>query len=162
MFLIVFKTREALPLTFVRFWRPRRSRGEGAEQPRHASDSGPRHQPIREFDSSALMPHERTLHVRAQSATAFRPHTWIQQETVPSRSRSLASTVREQASAMKTNFTQSVRTLEPSVSPVAPHAKKISDLRPDEKRPPYRIAVSMLPPVQFTVRVRNISSHEHL
>lgn len=162
VFLIVFKTREALPLTFVRFWRPRRSRGEGAEPPRNASDSGPRHQPIHESDSPAHKVHVRTLHVRARSATAFRPHTWAQQETVPNRSHSLASTFREQASAMKANFPQPVRNLESSASSVASHIKSISNSRLAGKRPPHRIAVSVLPPIHFTVRIRSISSHEHL
>lgn len=162
VFLIVFKTREALPLTFVRFWRPRSSRVEGAEQPRHASDSGPRHQPVRESDWFALMTRVQKIRVRAQSATEFRPHPWAQQETVLNRSRSLASTVREQASAMKTNFPQPVRNLEPSTAPVAPHAKSINGWRLAGKRPPHRIAVSVLPTIHFTVRIRNISSHEHL
>lgn len=162
VFPITFNTGQALPLTFVRFWRPRSSRGEGAAPPRHASDLGPRHQPVREFDSPARGAHVRTFHVRAQSATAFRPHTQTQQGVLPNRSRSLASTVREQASAMKTNFPQPVRNLESSAAPVAAQIKSVSDSRPDGKRTPHRIAVSALPPVQFTVRVRNISSHEHL
>lgn len=162
MFLIVFKTREALPLTFVRFWRPRSSRGEGTEQPRHTIDSRPRHQPIREFDSPVNRAHVRTLHVRAQSATAFRPCTQTQQETVRDHNHTLAPTVREQASAVKINYSQPVRALEPSTSPIATHAKNINDSRLASKRPQQCISVSMLTPIQFTVRVRNISSHEHL
>lgn len=161
VFHIVFKRGEALPLTFVRFWRPRRSRGEGEAQPRHASDSGPRQQPFRESDSLAHRPHGRTLHLRPQSVTAFSPRTQTQQETVQNRSHTLDSTYREQASAMKKNFPQPVRNLEPSALPVASHIESICDSKPAGKRPPHRIGVSVLLPIQFTVRVRNIPSHEH-
>lgn len=162
MFHIAFKRGEALPLTFVRFWRPHSSRIEGAEQPRHASDSWPRHQPIREFDLPVNRAHVRTPHARAQSATAFRPHTQTQQGILPNYSRLLAPTVREQASAMKANLSQAIRNLGPATTQITPHAEHIVGSRSFRKHSRHRIALSVLPTIQFTVRVRNISSHEHL
>jgi hypothetical protein len=162
VFLIVFKTGEALPLTFVRFWRPRNHRGEGAEQPRDAIDSWPRHQPIRDSISSANRTRARTFHVRKQSATAFSLHAQVPQGIVRGHNYSLVLTAREQASVMKTNCGQPARNLELSTSPILSHTGTTSDLRLARKHPQHRIAVSILPSISFLVRIRTIPPYEHL
>jgi hypothetical protein len=73
VFLIMFKTGQALPLRERRTWCPRMSRGGHAEYPRHINRSWTWHWPVHGLDSAGDRTRTGTFRVREQSVSAFSP-----------------------------------------------------------------------------------------
>lgn len=70
-----FSTRHALPLTFVRFLRPRISRGNRAKWPRNEHEEGPIHGPGRALNLGVSLPHPQTRQVPVRIAATAAPQT---------------------------------------------------------------------------------------
>ena len=116
MFVIMFKTGQALPLRKRRTWCPRRSRGGHAEFPRNISRSWTRHRPVHGLDSAGDRTRTRTFRVREQSTTAFSPCQQSCPRTIHVHAQATASIVRERAAATDVNCPQTVRSREQSTS----------------------------------------------
>lgn len=109
MFLIMFKTRHALPLPGGRFLRPRIGRGMGAEQLRNMNCLWPQTRPIRELRQPPSRAHKLIVRVRERSAVAS--NSWQQARSQAARIRdgAMAVTVREQGLAMAIRCSRAIR-----------------------------------------------------
>lgn len=154
MFLIMFKTRHALPLAGARLLRPRMSRGGHAEHPRKVSSAWPQTRQIRDRDSVKNRTQTQTVHVREQSVSAFSPRKRAQPRTGHVLGNSAASIVREQASATATNDSQTVRSRELSMSANWSRTQSVRERGLAKNYPRRCIAVSILPPLHFQVRIQ--------
>lgn len=156
----MFKTGHALPLAGARLLRPRGSRGEIAEHPREVSGSWPRARQIRDLDSAMNRARAQTVRVREQSKSAFSPRKEARPRTVRSLGNAPASTVHESAAATDSNCPQTVRSLELSTSPNWSQTHSVRERGPAKNCPHHRIAVSILPPINFPVRIQTIPAHD--
>ena len=160
MFLIMFKTGHALPLAGARLLRPRGSRGEHAEHPREMSGSWPRARQIRDFDLVENRTWTQTVRVREQSMSAFSPRKQTRPRTGHVLGNATASTVRESAAATAINCPQTVRSRELSTSANSPHPRSIRERGLAKNYPRRCIAVSILPPINFKVRIHIIPAYD--
>ena len=159
MFLIMFKTRHALPLRKRRTWCPRMSRGGHAEYPRKINRSWTWHRPVHGLDSAGDRTRTRTFRVREQAAYAFSPHQQSWPRTIRVHAQATASIVREHAAATDVNCPQTVRSREQSTSANWSWTQTVRD-RGLAKNYPHRcIVVSILPSIKFQVHVRIIPAH---
>jgi len=159
VFLIVFKTREALPLTFVRFWRPRTGRDKSAEHPRNVIVPSPELRPVRDRGSSEHAVWTKTVHVCEQSATAFCPGASSRLGTVRACGRSSAATVHEQASATRAISPQLVRSRGISSPQDLPQTLTVRDLQRVREHPRHYVTLSEFNSFRFHVRVSIHPSH---
>jgi hypothetical protein len=160
VFLIMFKTGHALPLAGARFLRPRGNRGEHAEYPREVSGAWPRTWQIRDRDSVGERPCPRTVHVLELSMSAFSPRKQARPRTVRVLGNAAASTVREPAAATDLNCPQPVRSRELSTSPNWSRTHSVRERGPAKNCPHHRIAVSILPPINFPVCIQLIPAYD--
>ena len=160
MFLIMFKTGHALPLAGARLLRPRGSRGEHAEHPRKVSGLWPRARQIRDRDSAENSTRTQTVRVREQSMSAFSPRKQARPRTGRVLGNAMASTVREPAVVTDSNCPQTVHSREPSTSANWPRAQSVREHGPATNCPRHRIAVSILPPISFPVRIQPIPAYD--
>ncbi len=160
MFLIMFKTGHALPLAGARLLRPRGSRGEHTEYPRKVSGGRPQTRQIRDLDSVGERPCPRTVHAHGQFVSAFSPRTQARPRTGRVLGGATASTVREPAAATATNCPQTVRCRELSASPNWSQAQCVRERGPVTNCPRRCIAVSILPPIIFPVRIQTITAYD--
>ena len=159
MFLIMFKTRHALPLRKRRTWCPRMSRGRHAEYPRKINRSRTWHWPVHGLDSAGDRTRTGTVRVRKQSASVFSPRQQSWPRTIHVLAQAAASIVREQATVVDVNCPQTVRIREQSTSPNWSRTRFVRD-RGLAKNYLHRcIAVSILPSINFPVHVRIIPAH---
>lgn len=154
MLLIVFKTGHALPLVGTRFLRPRSSRGESAEQPREGCGSWPQAWNIRELDSAAIRTPAQPVRVPEQSMSAFSPRPQSRPRSICELDHAWASTVREPAAATGLNCPQTVRRLELCAAANSPCPRTVRKRGSAKNYPCHCIAVSILPPINFPVRIR--------
>jgi len=159
VFLIMFKTGQALPLVVTRILRPRMSRGVSAEQPRNIFDSRPRQQPVREPDLAKHRAHPRIIHVREQSAIAFCPRPQTRQGAVLGHGQASASAIREQAAAAARTQPPSVHDLCKSTSSTAPPTRTFRGSHLATGSSTQRIRVSVSPPTQFSVHIHFIPAY---
>jgi len=159
VFPITFNTGQALPLVATRILRPRMSRGVSAEQPRNIICSRPRQQSFREHDVSEHRAHPRVVHVREQSAIAFRPRPQTRQGTVLGYGQASASAIREQAVAAARPQPPSVHDLGRSTSATAPLARTFHGSQLAMAFPRQRIRVSVSPPSAFPVHIHFILAY---
>lgn len=162
MFLIMFKTGHALPLAGARFLRPRMSLGEHAEHPREVIGSWPRARQIRDHDSAANKTRTQTVHVLELSMSAFSPRKQARPQTVRVPGNAAASTVRESAAATDSNCPQTVRSRELSTSAYSARPRTVREPRLAKNCPHHRIAVSILPPINFPVHVQTITAYDRI
>ena len=160
MYLIMFKTGHALPLAGARFLRPRGSRGEHAGHPRKLSVSWPRARQIRDHGSAGNRTRTQTVRVREQSMSAFSPRKRARPRTDRVLSNTADSTVREPAAATDLNCPQPVRSRELSTSPNWSRAQSVREHGPATNCPRRYIAVSILPPISFPVRIQTSPAHD--
>ena len=156
----MFKTGHALPLAGARLLRPRGSRGERAEHPREVIGSWPRAWQIRERDSAEDRTRAQTVRVREQSVSAFSPRKRAQPRTGRVLGNAADSTVREPAAATATNCPQTVRCRELSTSANSPCPRTVREPRQATNCPRRCIAVSVLSPISFLVRIQTIPAHD--
>ena len=159
MFLIMFKTGHALPLAGARLLRPRSSRGEHAEHPRKVSSVWPQTRQIRDRNSVGERTCPRTVHIREQSVSAFSPRKQARPQTVRVLGNATASPIRKSAAATDTNCPQTVRSRELSTSANWSRAQSVRERGPAKNCPNHRIAVSILPPINFPVRIQTIPAY---
>ena len=160
MFLIMFKTGHALPLAGARLLRPRGSRGEHAEHPREMSDSWPRARQIRDHDSAENKTRTQTVRVREQSVSAFSPRKQARPRIGSVLGNAADSAVRESAAATNSSCPQIVRSRELSTSPNWSRTHSVRECGPAKNCPHQRIAVSILPPINFPVRIQLIPAYD--
>lgn len=160
MFLIMFKTGHALPLAGARLLRPRGSRGEHAERPREMSGSWPRARHIRDLDSVGNRAWTQTVRVREQSVSAFSPRTQARPRTGHVLGNAADSTVRKLAAATDSNCPQPVRSRELSTSAIWSQPRSVRERGLATNYPRRCIAVSILPPINFPVRIQTIPAHD--
>jgi hypothetical protein len=160
VFLIMFKTGHALPLAGARLLRPRGSRGEHSEHPREVSGSWPRARQIRDLDSVGETPCPRTVHVLELSMSAFSPRKRARPRTVRVLGNAADSTVREPAAATATHCPQTARSLEQSMSANWSRTQPVRDRGLAKNYPRHYIAVSILPPISFPVRIQPIPAYD--
>lgn len=72
-----FSTRHALPLTFVRFLRPRLDRGNRAKCPRNDHGQAPIHGPSRVLDLGVSHPHPQTRQGSVRTVVTAAPQTCL-------------------------------------------------------------------------------------
>lgn len=159
MFLITFKTGQAVPLVATRILRPRMSRGVSAEQQRNIIGSRPRQQPVREPDLAKHRAHPRVVHVREQSAIAFCPRPQTRQGTVLGHGHASASAIREQAAAAARTQPPSVHDLGRSTSLTAPPTRTFRGSHLATGSSIQRICVSVPPPTEFPVHIHFIPAY---
>ena len=160
MFLIMFKTGHALPLAGARLLRPRSNRGGHAEHPREVSGLWPRARQIRDLDSAGNRTWTQTVRVRELSVSAFSPRKQARPRTVRVLGNAAASTVREPAAATDSNCPQTVRSRELSTSSNSPCPRTVREPRQATNCPRRCIAVSVLSPISFLVRIQTIPAHD--
>jgi hypothetical protein len=160
VFLIMFKTGHALPLAGARLLRPGGSRGERAEQPREVSGAWPQTRQIRDLDSAARRTRTQTVRVREQSMSAFSPRTQARPRTGRVLGNTADSTVRKSAAATAINCPQTVRSRELSTSTNSPCPRTVREPRLAYNYPHHRIAVSILPLINFQVRIQTIPAYD--
>ena len=160
MFLIMFKTGHALPLAGARLLRPRGNRGEHAECPHEVSGSWPRARQIPDHDSVENKTRTQTFRVCEQSVSAFSPRKQARPRTVCVLGNAAASTVLEPAAATDSNCPQPVRSRELSTSPNWSRTHSVREHGPAKNCPHHRIAVSILPPINFPVCIQTIPAYD--
>jgi hypothetical protein len=159
VFLIMFKTGQALPLVATRILRPRVSRGVSAEQPRNINGARPRQQPVRDLGLTMHRAHPRVVHVREQSAIAFCPRPQTRQTTVLGHGQASVSTIREQTAAAARTQPPSVHDLGKSMSSTAPPTRTFHGSRLATDSAPHCLRVSVSPPTQFPVHIQFIPAY---
>ena len=157
---IMFKTGHALPLVDTRFLRPRSSRGESADCPREVCGSWPQTRQIRDLDSGGDRPRTGTFRVHELSVSAFSPRKQARPRTGRVLGNAAASTVRESAVAANSNCPQTVRSRELSTSTNWSRTHSVRERGPAKNCPHHRIAVSILPPINFPVCIQTIPAYD--
>jgi len=160
VFLIMFKTGHALPLAGARLLRPRSSRGERAEQPREVSGSWPRIRQIRDLDSAENRTRTQTVRVRELSVSAFSPRKQAHPRTSRVFGKATASRVLKSAAATAINCPQTVRSRELSTPTNWSRTQSVRERGPAKNCPHRRIAVSILQPINFPVRIQTIPAYD--
>jgi hypothetical protein len=159
VFLIMFKTGQALPLVFTRILRPRSSRGEGAGEPREVCRSWPRTRQIHGPDSARNRMWTQTVRVHGQSVSAFRPRPQSRPQTIRIVDYAPASTVRKPAVAADLHCPQTVRSLERSTSAHSSCPRTVREPRLAENYHRRRIVVSISPPINSPVCIQLIPAY---
>ena len=160
MFLIMFKTGHALPLAGARLLRPRGSRGEHAGHPREVSGSWPRARQIRDLDSVENRARTQTVRVRELSVSAFSPRKQMRPRTVRSLGNESALIVHDPAADTAAPCPQPVRSRELSTSANWSRTQSVREHGPATNCPRHCIAVSILPPISFPVRIQPIPAYD--
>ena len=156
----MFKTGHALPLAGARLLRPRSSRGEHAVHPREVIGSWPQTRQIREHDSAESRTRTETVRVRELSVSVFSSRKQSRPQTVRVLGNATASIVREPAAATATNGPQPVRNLELSTSANWSRTQSVREHGKAKNYPHCCIAVSILPPISFPVRIQPIPAYD--
>lgn len=158
----MFKTGHALPLAGARLLRPRSNRGEHAERPREMSGSWPRARHIRDRDSVWKMTCPRTVHVREHSVSAFSPRKQARPRPIHVHAQATASIVRGQAVAADAKCPQTVHSRELSTSANWLRVQSVPEHGPAKNCPHHRIAVAILPPINFPVHIQTIPAYDRI
>lgn len=159
MFLIMFKTGQALLLSSLRFLSPRTGRGESAEQPLNIGDSWSQTRPFRERGQSQCRARIQIIRVREQSTSAFRPRQRAWQQTVRIHGFATAFTGHKRELAVALQCPQSVRRQELSTPMNLPQTGIGRAFQQATNRPRHRITVSILPPTSFPVHIQIIPTY---
>ena len=161
MFLIMFKTRQALPLPFGTFFCPRICRVVSAGQPRKVAGSWPQTRHFHERELIRNRALTETVHVHGQSITAFNPRLQTRRQSSRSRDSKTALTGREQGLALDKQHPQSVRVrkLSPGANLFRSAYFQVFGQATNCPRP--RILVTNAPTVSFPVHISIDSSYAH-
>lgn len=156
----MFKTGHALPLAGARLLRPRGSRGGSAEYPREVSGAWPQTRQIRDRDSSGNRARTQTVRVREQSVSAFSPRKQACPRTIRVLGKALASIVRKSAAVTDLNCPHTVRSRELSTSANSQRPRTVRERGLVKNYPLRCIAVAILPPIHFQVRIQNSPAYD--
>lgn len=162
MFLNAFMTGQALLLSSLRILRPRSIRGEGAEQPRNLIDSWPQTRQFHEHGRTQHRAQSQTNRVHEQSASMFSSGKQARQGRVRILEDGKASTARKQALAWNGRYSQTRSDLEQSIAANLASAGIVLEHRRAENSQCRSIAVSILPPPSFLVRIHSIPDYVHV
>jgi hypothetical protein len=162
VFLIMFKTGQALLLPGGRFSGPRHGREAGAEQPRTVTGSWPQTRHFREIELVQYRTQPRVGHVREQSVIAFNPRHQSHPRTVRVHAQATASIVREQAAAAVVNRPQTIRSRKQSSAANWSQTQFVRDREPAMSDPRRSIGVSAWVSANFPVFIQIISLYEHV
>jgi hypothetical protein len=162
VFLIMFKTGQALPLRERRTWCPRMSRGGHAEFPCNISRSWTWHRPVHGLDSAGNRMRTGTFRVREQSATAFSPRQQSCPRIVHVHPQATASIVRERAAATDVNCPQTVRRRERSTSANWSQTQFVRDRGQVKNYPRRFIGMSEWALASFQVHIQTKPSYVHI
>ena len=144
MFLIMFKTGQALLLRQRRFLRPRSGRGLDAECPRHSPASGPWRCPVRDRVQSENSPHPRHGCAHVQSVTISWPCPHPRPQSVHVRDRVRAANVRVQPVSVNNPCPSPVRSRAQSMTVSSPWSWTVRDRVESAKYPRHGCIASAL------------------
>jgi hypothetical protein len=162
VFLIMFKTGQALLLPGGRSSSPRIGRGTGAKQARTVTGSWPQTRQFHEIEPVQDRTQPRVSHVREQTVSVFNPRHQSHPRTIRVRAQATASIVHEKAMAANANCPQTVRSREQSTFVNWSRTQFVRDREPAKSDPRPHIAVSAWVPANFPVFIQIISPHEHV
>jgi hypothetical protein len=129
MFLIMFKTRHALPLVKTRFSCPRIGRGQGRGWLRNMYCSRSQTRPIHELELLTHRTRQRIICAHEQSTRTFNSWKQTRLKTVRIRDDITVAKVLEPASAMAIKSPQAIRSRDPSTSANLPRISTIRELQ---------------------------------
>jgi hypothetical protein len=155
VFLIMFKTGQALLLRQRRILRPRSGRGLDASYPRPCPASRPWPCPGRDRGQSETSPHPRRDRVRVQPVTVFWPCPHPRPQPVPVRDRVRAANVRIQPVSVTYPRPRPVHRRGQSMSVFSPCSWTVRDRVESAKCPGHgRIASALR-----TIHLQTLSAH---
>jgi len=155
VFLIMFKTGQALLLRQRRFLRPRSGRGLDAECPRHSPASGPWRCPVRDRVQSENSPHPRHGCAHVQSVTISWPCPHPRPQPVHDCGRGRAVTVRTQPVAVNNPCPRPVRSREQSMTASNPCSWTVRDRVNSDKCPRHGCTA----PARRTIHLHILSAY---
>lgn len=159
MFHIVFKRGEALPLNFVRIWRPRMSREVDAPSPRAGTSPRPRPEPVRDRGAATGMAHSRKEQMQGPAADVGSPCPQSRQQIVHVRELAAVNSSRNQAAVTSVICPSSVRDHEMSPSTDRPRPGAGRKSSATQTLAGHRLRVSMTPPIEFPVHIQHASAY---
>lgn len=160
VFHIVFKRGEALPLNFVRIWRPRMSREVDAPSPRAGTSPRPRTEPVRDCGAATGMAHSRKEEKHGPAVDMCSPCPQSRQQTVHVRELAAGRSSRNQAAVTSVICPSSVRDHGMSASTDRPQPEAGRKSSATQTLPGQRLRVSMTPPTEFPVHIQHASAYD--
>ena len=157
MFLIMFKTRHALPLVGTRILRPRTSRGETAQCPRDIAAEWPVTRHIHGLDSSANQPQQQSMHGCGQFVSSLHPRQQTCPQTFSFPDAQSPRFILKQVTATNTNGSTPVHKFTVFTDKPWPRPRNSQVLVLDNQPFRHGIIAAMVPPVYFPVRIFTIS-----
>ena len=162
VFLIMFKTRHALPLPGGRFSCPRIGRGAGAERLRNMNCSWPQTRHLREYKMVAFRTRKRIARDCERSVSAFNSCQQACSLTVRIRDGATAATVLEPASAMVIKCSQAIRRHDLSTPANPPRILTTRKFKLARNNSQYRNGSSTSWPASFPAHIQIIPHYEHV
>ena len=159
MFPIVFNTRQALPLPFGTFLRPRIGRVVCAERARNSKDPSPQTRHFHEHRLIRNRARTENIRVREQSAATFNPRFQALPQAVRSREPNAAPITREQSLASITRCLTSSRVREMSTDSNLSLSLNVHEFKQPMKCPLSRIPVTVAPAMNFQFRIKIIPAY---
>jgi len=162
VFLIMFKTRHALPLPGGRFSCPRIGRGRGAKRLRNMDCSWPQTRPSHDHDPAQCRTRTQIVRVRDQSASASYPRQQSRSQTVREHGLATNSIVHDRATARVVDCPQPGQGLEPSMLTNCPRTRFIRSRIPAMNDARRDIALSAWTSENFPVQIQTIPTYDHV
>jgi len=156
VFLIMFKTRHALPLPGGRFLRPRIVRGAGAERLRNIYCSRPQTRLIPELKQPSRMTHKRIARARERSAFGFNSWQQTRLQTNRIRDDAMAAIVRNPAAAMAIKCPQAILRHDLSTPANPPRSLNIRKIKLARNSSRHRSGQPTSWPASFPNRIQAI------
>jgi hypothetical protein len=158
VFLIMFKTGQALLLRQRRSLRPRSGRGLDAECPRNSLASRPWPRPVRDRVQSETSPHPLHDRGRGQSVTVSWPGPQPRPQSVPVRVHVRAEAVRDQSMSANYPCPRPVRSRAQSMTVSSPWSWTVRDRVESATYPGHGCIVS----VRRTIHLQKFSAYVRL
>lgn len=162
VFPMMFKTRQALPLPFGTFLRPRTGRVVRAKRARNSKGPSPQTRQFHEHGRVQYRPQPQTNRVHEQSASTFSSRQLARQRSVRILEHGKASTARKQALAWNGRYSRPRSDLELSMEANSVSKGTVHELRQAENDPRRSIAVSISPLTRFPVHIHTIPHYVHV
>jgi hypothetical protein len=161
VFLIMFKTRHALPLPGGRFSCPRIGRGRGAKRLRNMDCSWPQTRPSHDHDPAQCRTRTQIVRVHELSASASHPRQQSRSQSVRIHGLATNSIVHERATATVADCPQPGQVHEPSMLANCPRTRFVRSRRPAMNYARHDIAVSAWASENFPVQIQTILTYDH-
>ena len=162
VFLIMFKTRHALPLPGGRFLRPRIVRGAGAERLRNIYCSRPQTRLIRRLEQPMRRAHQRIIRARERSLSAISSSQQAGPQAARIRDDATAATVLESMSAIAIKCPPAIRRHDLSTPANSPRILTILKSKLARNGSRHRSVQPEFWPVSYPDRIQAISYYEHV